>query len=83
MIVKNYLTIVCLTAECDFSAVDIEGQTALHWTVANPDPTAFYALLQAHPPLLNRQLVKWIIKLATVLYPLQKYLWFYYPTLGS
>jgi len=43
--------------------VDIEGKTALHWTVANPDPTAFYALLQAHPPLLNRQLVKSFIEL--------------------
>jgi len=49
---------VCFLAECDFSAVDIEGKTALHWTVTNPDPSAFHALLQAHPPLLNRQLVQ-------------------------
>ena len=63
--------------------MDIEGKTALHWTVTNPDPTAFYALLQAHPPLLNRQLVKSFIELVKQWYPLQRYLWLYYPALGS
>jgi len=42
-------------AECDFSAVDIEGRTAVHWTVTNSNPSALNALLQAYPPLLNEQ----------------------------
>lgn len=43
------------TAECDFSAVDIEGRTALHWTVSNTNPSALNALVQAYPPLLNER----------------------------
>ena len=42
-------------AECDFSAVDIEGRTAVHWTVTNPNPSALNALIQAYPPLLNER----------------------------
>ena len=45
------------TAECDFSAVDIEGRTALHWTVTNPNPSALNALVQAYPPLLNERYI--------------------------
>ena len=42
-------------AECDFSAVDIEGRTALHWTITNPNPSALNSLIQAYPPLLNER----------------------------
>ena len=50
-----YLHLYVYIAECDFSAVDIEGRTALHWTVDNPNSTALNALVQAYPPLLNEQ----------------------------
>lgn len=42
-------------AGCDFSAVDIEEKTALHWTVGNKDSACVQALLDTYPPLLNRQ----------------------------
>ena len=46
---------VIYVAECDFSLVDIEGRTALHWTVGNPDASCIHALVDAYPPLLNRK----------------------------
>lgn len=42
-------------AECDCTAVDNEGKTALHWTVSNKDPSCILALVDAYPPLLNRR----------------------------
>ena len=44
-----------LTAGCDFSAVDIEQKTALHWAAGNRDAACVQALLDTYPPLLNRQ----------------------------
>lgn len=42
-------------AECDFSAVDIEEKTALHWTASNPDASCIQALVDAYPSLLNKK----------------------------
>ena len=49
-----YLLVICV-AECDFSLVDIEGRTALHWTISNPDASCIHALVDSYPPLLNRK----------------------------
>ena len=45
------------SAGCDFTAVDIEQKTALHWTAGNRDAACVQALLDTYPPLLNRQWV--------------------------
>lgn len=42
-------------AEIDFTAVDIEGKTALHWTASNTDSSCIQALLNVYPPLLNKK----------------------------
>ena len=44
-----------ITAECDFTAADIEGRTALHWTADNTDPACIHAIIDSYPPLLNQQ----------------------------
>ena len=44
-------------AECDLTAVDNEGKTALHWTLQNPDSSCVQALVDAYPPLLNKRCV--------------------------
>lgn len=41
--------------DCDCTAVDNEGKTALHWTVTNKDPSCVLALIDAYPPILNRR----------------------------
>ena len=40
-------------ADCDYTALDIEGKTALHWTVDNPDSSCIEALVNCYPSLLN------------------------------
>lgn len=45
------------TAVCDFSAVDIEGKTVLHWTAENTDPSCIHAVIDCYPPLLNQQYI--------------------------
>ena len=49
--------IMCVHAavDCDCTAIDNEGKTALHWTVTNKDPSCILALVDAYPPLLNRR----------------------------
>ena len=49
------LCVHILLAGCDLTAVDIDEKTALHWTANNRDPSCVQALLDAYPPLLNRQ----------------------------
>ncbi len=44
-----------LTADADVTAVDIEGKTALHWTVNNPDSSSILALVEAYPPLTSKR----------------------------
>ena len=54
---KHCLSCITCIAECDFTIVDIEGKTALHWTVDNPDSSCIEALVYCFPSLLN---VKWV-----------------------
>ena len=57
----NYYHLTQYIAGCDFSTVDIEMKTALHWTASNRDSACVEALLDAYPPLLNRQLESYSI----------------------
>lgn len=44
-----------LIANSDFSAIDIEGKTALHWTVENKDSSCLNTIIEYYPHLLNKQ----------------------------
>ena len=48
---------VCV-AGCDFSAVDCEQKTALHWTATNVSSSCMQMILDLYPSLLNTQSVK-------------------------
>lgn len=56
-IIIIYTNFAIFIANCDFSVVDIERKTVLHWTVDNKDMTCLHAIVNHSPYLLNRQYV--------------------------
>ncbi len=44
-------------ADCDFTVVDVDQKTALHWTAENSDSGCIQALIEAYPPLLNKKYI--------------------------
>lgn len=56
-VLQSLLIRRCSVANCDFSDVDIEGKTALHWTVENKDLSCLHTIVEYYPHLLNKQYV--------------------------
>lgn len=53
----QFVLVSLALAECDFTAVDFEEKTALHWTASNPDPSCIQVIAEIYPSLLNKQSV--------------------------
>lgn len=57
-----------MKAGCNFTKTDIEGKTAVHWTVDNIDGSCLHAIVDRYPHLLNKQYIiniSYLIKLST------------------
>ncbi len=54
MILLN-IYIYNIIVECDYTLVDCDQKTALHWTASNPDPSCILILVDLYPSLLNKQ----------------------------